>query len=80
MPLFDESAILITTRNPVETLLGDANQDGEVNVLDIIVVVNHIINLEPLGSTAVYVSDMDGNGIINILDVIQIINVILDTN
>jgi len=80
MPLSDQSAILITTRNPVETLLGDANQDGEVNVLDIIVVVNHIINLEPLGSTAIYVSDIDGNGIINILDVIQIINVILDTN
>ena len=80
MPLHDQSAIFITTRNPVETLLGDANQDGEVNVLDIIVVVNHIVNLELLGSMSVYISDMDANGIINILDVIQIINTILDTN
>ena len=79
MPLSNETAIFITTRNPIETLLGDANQDGEVNVLDIIVVVNHIVNVELLGSISVYISDMDGNGTINILDVIQIINVILET-
>jgi len=79
MPLSDETAIFITTRNPVETLMGDANQDSEVNVIDIIIVVNHIINLELLDSMGVYVSDMDGNGLINILDVIQIINVILNS-
>ena len=80
MPLHNESAIFVTTRNPVETLLGDANQDSEVNVLDIIVVVNHIINLELLSPMGVYISDMDGNANINILDVIQIINIILDNN
>ncbi len=79
MPLSDGTALFVTTRNPVETLLGDANQDGEVNVLDIIVVVNHIVNVEQLSSMSVYISDMDGNGTINILDVIQIINVILET-
>ena len=39
-------AIFITTRNPIETLLGDSNQDGDVNVIDVVVIVNHIINLE----------------------------------
>ena len=48
-------------------------------MLDIIVVVNHIVNVEQLSSMSVYISDMDGNGTINILDVIQIINVILET-
>ena len=78
MPLHNQSAIFVTTRNPVETLLGDANQDSEINVLDIIVVVNHIINLELLSPMGVYISDMDGNAIINILDVIQIVNIIIN--
>ena len=77
MPLSDQTAIFITTRNPVETLLGDANQDGEVNVIDVVVIVNHIVNLELLEPMGVYISDVDGNGNINILDVIQIINIIL---
>ena len=77
MPLSDQKAIFITTRNPVETLLGDANEDGELNVIDVVVIVNHIINLELLDPMGVYIADIDGNSNINILDVIQIINVIL---
>ena len=78
MTLSDETAILITTRNPVATLMGDANQDGELNVLDIVLVVNHIVNLESLDPMGVYMSDIDGNGNINILDIIMIINIILE--
>jgi len=78
MPLSDETAIFITTRQPVATMMGDANQDGEVNVLDIVLIVSHIVNIELLDSMGVYMSDMDSNGNINILDIIQIINVILD--
>ena len=78
MPLDDNKAIFITTRNPVETLLGDANQDNEINVLDVVVIVNHIINLELMDPMSVFISDIDGNGQVNILDVIQIINVILE--
>ncbi|MBI65091.1 MAG: hypothetical protein CMG64_02200 [Candidatus Marinimicrobia bacterium] len=79
MPLSDNTALFITTRNPVEALLGDSNQDGEVNVIDVVVVVNHIINLELLSAMGIYMSDMDGNGLVNILDVIQIINFILES-
>ena len=78
MPLSDETSIFITTRHPVATMMGDSNQDGEVNVLDIVVIVNHIVNIELLDSMGVFMSDMDSDGNINILDVIQIINVILD--
>jgi len=79
MPLSDNKAIFITTRNPVETLLGDANQDGEVNVIDVVVIVNHILVLELLPSMGVYISDMDGDGNITILDVIQVIQYILSS-
>ena len=79
MSLSDNSAIFITTRNPIETLMGDANQDGEVNVIDVVVVVNHILVLELLSPIGVYISDMDGDGIITILDVIQVIQSILNS-
>ena len=80
MPLSNESAIFITTRTAIATLMGDSNQDGEINVLDIVVVVNHIINLESMDSMGQFMSDVDGNGIINILDIIQIINLVLDSS
>ncbi len=78
MSLSDNKAIFITTRNPVETLMGDANQDGEVNVIDVVIIVNHILVLELLPSMGVYISDFDGDGDITILDVIQVIQYILN--
>ena len=79
MILSDETAIFITTRNPIQTLSGDPNQDEEINVLDVIVTVNHIINAEQLDSMGIYIADVDGNGNVNILDVILIINIILNS-
>ncbi|NQU68289.1 MAG: hypothetical protein HQ510_10135 [Candidatus Marinimicrobia bacterium] len=78
MTLGDETSLLITTRLPAAMLMGDANQDGEVNVLDITVIISFILNagnLEPIGQ---FVSDMNDDGGVNILDVIHIINLILD--
>ena len=79
MPLNNQTAIFITTRNPIQTLVGDPNQDEEINVLDVIVTVNHIINAESLDPMGVYIADVDGNGNVNILDVIIIINIILNS-
>ena len=79
MLLSDQTAIFITTRNPIQTLVGDPNQDEEINVLDVIVTVNHIINAESLDPMGVYIADVDGNGNVNILDVIIIINIILNS-
>ena len=78
-PLSDQTAIFITTRNPIETLMGDSNQDGEVNVLDVVLIVNHILVIELLPSMGIYISDIDGDGNITILDVIQVIQVILES-
>ncbi len=79
MILGDETAIFITTRNPIQTLSGDPNQDEEINILDVIVTVNHIINTAQLDSMGIYIADIDGNGNVNILDVIMIINIILNS-
>ena len=78
MTLHDESALFITTRAPLALISGDVNQDGEVNILDIIPVVNDILNISSLGALERYIADVDGNGMLNILDVIHMINIIIE--
>jgi hypothetical protein len=59
-------------------ILGDLNQDGQVNVQDIILCVNFIIGgVEPEGYQ-LWAGDLNADGIINVLDVIAIINIILE--
>ncbi len=74
LEITDETALFITTRQPLALLKGDVNQDGGVDILDIVLVVNDIVNITPLGPLELYIADMDENGIVNILDVIQMIN------
>ena len=53
-------------------ILGDLNDDGIVNVLDIIIVTNIALGESSFNDAA----DINGDSIINILDIIQIINII----
>ncbi len=56
---------------------GDINQDGSLNVMDIVMIVNHIVNIEYLTGYALYLADLDDNDIVNILDIIIILNLIV---
>ena len=78
-PLEDQSALFITTRNTTVLTAGDVNQDEEINILDIVMVINHILMVEILDSIGQFVADIDGNQSINILDVILIINLIFES-
>ena len=55
-----------------QSILGDINADGIVNIQDIILIVNMVLsnNDDPSG-------DVNADGIVNILDVVQIVNTIL---
>mgnify|MGYP001170739942 FL=1 len=75
----NQSALFITTRNTTVLTSGDVNQDDEINILDIVMVINHILSIETLDSIGQFVADMDNNESINILDVILMINLILDS-
>ena len=56
-------------------ILGDVNNDEEVNVLDVVIIVNMILGTESLNySTADINSDND----INVQDIIILIGMILD--
>jgi len=56
-----------------DVISGDLNGDSLVNILDVIIMVNMILGVEPENSLA----DINGDGILNILDVVQEINLIL---
>jgi len=55
---------------PFTGMLGDINEDGTLDILDVVSMVNIILGNSPTSSAA----DMNGDGIINILDVISLVN------
>lgn len=55
---------------------GDANCDGNVNVLDVIIIANYILGLNPT-PFCLDNADVNGDGMINVLDVIATANIIL---
>ena len=57
-----------------EGIMGDLNDDGTLNVQDIISMVNIILGIEEYNEAA----DLSGDDIINVLDVIHLMNLILD--
>ena len=56
-----------------QSIVGDINGDGIVNIQDVILLINMILT----GGTDT-VADINSDGIINVLDVIQVINLILN--
>ena len=56
-----------------EGIMGDLNDDGTLNVQDIIIMVNIILGIEEYNEAA----DLSDDGIVNVLDVIQMMNLIL---
>jgi len=56
-----------------DSLVGDINDDGILNVLDIVLMVNMVLD-----DGYDEIADMNGDGIINILDIVTLINTILN--
>ena len=54
-------------------LIGDVNQDGIVNVLDIILTVNIVLGNSEFSSNA----DINQDNLINVLDIVSLVNIIL---
>ncbi|MDR4988596.1 MAG: agmatine deiminase family protein [Bacteroidales bacterium] len=56
---------------------GDANNDGEINVIDLITVVQYFSNQHE-GLFCFYNADVNQDGIINVMDIIGIVNIFTD--
>ena len=57
--------------------LGDVNQDGVINIMDIITVANIVLDNTNPTECQITLADVNQNGIVNIADIILIINIIL---
>lgn len=56
---------------------GDVDINGTVNIVDVLAVVNHILDLQPLEGEALDRADCNADEIVNILDALGIVNVVL---
>jgi hypothetical protein len=59
-------------------ILGDINQDGIVNIQDIIMLVNFVLSIDNPSDQQFDAGDINGDEILNILDIIATVNIILD--
>ena len=57
----------------------DVNQDGIWNVLDVVLVINHVLGISSLYDNQLLNADINQDGIVNVLDVVLIVNIILDS-
>jgi len=59
---------------------GDVNYDGNLNILDIVLIVNYILEIAEFTEMQFYLADMNLNGEIEILDLVILANAIIDQN
>jgi len=63
-----------TLGSPDGSLLGDINNDGNIDVLDVVILVNYILN----GDTSeLDGADINNDDVINVLDIVALVNIIL---
>ena len=60
-----------------DTLLGDLNLDGSINVLDIVTLVNSIVGEDTLDGQSLINADVNQDENINVLDVVVLVNQIV---
>ena len=54
--------------------LGDVNNDGYLDVLDVVLVVQHLVGISELTGDALLAADYNGDGVVDVLDLVAIID------
>ena len=76
-----EGGTLVVDMGPCAEILavpGDADDDGQVNVVDVVQIVALILSGDAPDEYLLYVCDMTGDGMINVVDLVIIIDLILN--
>ena len=76
--LSDNSALFITTRMPLAFTLGDINMDDLINVLDVVIVVQHILDEVIIDPSNQFLADINQDSLIDVLDIVGIVSTILE--
>ncbi len=58
---------------------GDANMDGNLNVLDIQSIILHVLDTVTLEGINFLAADVNGDQVVDLLDIVQCVNLILDS-
>ena len=61
-----------------EGQLGDVNQDGLVDILDLVTVINRIVGADEFTEEELYHADYNQDGYVNVLDVVKIVDHIVN--
>ena len=56
----------------------DVSQDGQWDIVDIVLIINHILNIDILTDTPLDNADLNDDSIVDILDIINLVNIILN--
>lgn len=59
-------------------LIGDLNSDGELNIVDIVLLVNYSLSNPIPSEELVQIGDINDDNVLNILDIVLLVNTILD--
>jgi hypothetical protein len=78
MQLSDETAILITTRGSEMRLDGDLNTDGNIDVNDLLILIDHIVADQTQFNP--FLADINSDGMVNILDMVRLIQMVMNYN
>ena len=76
---WDKFARIVDDLQDSEELMGDVNGDGEVNIGDVVLLVNHILG-KATGDIHLEAADQNGDNAIDIADIMAIIQIILTQN
>ena len=63
----------IVVKEAVE-IVGDINQDGNINLVDLMQCLNHVGRKELLEGKALEAADINGDGIVNLVDLMRLLN------
>jgi len=71
------SQINFTIIENQSNLLGDLNYDGEINVVDVVILVDFVLLFSIPNADELILADINANGSIDIVDIVLLINTIL---
>jgi hypothetical protein len=60
-----------------ESMSGDVNDDGQLNVLDVVQIVNYVLGNLEFSDSQILSADVNADGLVNVLDIVTLVNMIL---